>query len=172
MTIVDQIRANDLTDLNLCKVPKEYCRGLKQLVEALRVNKSLESVRFDKDFLACVYGRERGELLEQVAKLPKLKAVTLGDTGLLVQVITKLVKDSKGLTAMTLERVVMQGVQEDFDTLETALHQHTSLKVFHMNECVASNEGIDMEKIMKAGKSVNTTNISDPAQVKKGAIAA
>jgi hypothetical protein len=91
----------------------------------------------------------------------------------LVQVITKLVKDSKGLTAMTLERVIMQGVQEDFDTFETALHQHAGLKDFQMNECAASNEGIDMEKIMKAGKSVNTTNISDPgAQVKKGAIVA
>ena len=41
-----------------------------------------------------------------------------------------------------------------------------------MNDCIASNDGIDTDKIVKAGKNINTTSISDPAQVKSSAIAA
>jgi hypothetical protein len=107
-----------------------------------------------------------------LAKLPNLNEVTFGDLGLMVQVLTNLVKDAKGLRELTLERVVLQGIQEDFDMLETALHQHTGLKDFQLNDCIAAHEGIDIEIIIKAGKSFKTTNINDPAQVKEGAIAA
>jgi hypothetical protein len=138
----------------------------------LKENTSLESVRLDKDFIACLFGRERGELMGQLAKLPNLKEVHLGDLGLMVQVLTNLVNEAKGLRELTLERVVLQGIQQDFDMLETALHQHTGLKNFQMNGCIAAHEGIDIETILKAGKSFKTTNIKDPAQVKEGAIAA
>jgi hypothetical protein len=46
------------------------------------------------------------------------------------------------------------------------------LKDFQMEECVPSNENIDMEKIMNAGKNFNTTSIDTPVQAKKSAIAA
>jgi hypothetical protein len=63
MTILDQIRANDITDLHLYNLPDSYFDESKELIDALKENKSLESVRFDKDFIACLFGRERGELL-------------------------------------------------------------------------------------------------------------
>jgi hypothetical protein len=72
----------------------------------------------EKDFIACLFGRERGELLGQLAKLPNLKEVALGDLGLMVRVLTDLVKDAKGLWELTLERVVLQGIQEKKKTLK------------------------------------------------------
>jgi hypothetical protein len=172
MTILDQIRGNDITDLHLHDVPESYFEESKELIDALKENKSLESVRMDKDFIACLFGEDRDDLLGQLGKLPNLKEVNLGDVGVMVQVLTNLVTDAKGLRELTLECVVMQGIQDHFDILETVFHQHTGLKDFQMNDCVSAIEGIDMEKIMKAGKSFNPTIISDPTQVKQGAIAA
>jgi hypothetical protein len=142
------------------------------MIDALKDNTSIESIHFDKDFIGCVFGRERGELLNQVAKLPNLKEVLLGDAGLMVQVIVTLLKDTKDLKKITLHHLVMQGTQKDFDGLEAALYQHGSLKDFQMEDCVASNEDIEMEKIMNAGKNFNTSSIDKPIHSKKSAIAA
>jgi hypothetical protein len=172
-TIIEDIRANQVVDLHLNAVPKEYFGKISEMVAALKDNTSIESIQFDKDFIGCVFGKGRGELLNQVAKLPNLKEAFLGDAGLMVQVIVTLLKDAKGLKKITLHRLVMQGTQKDFDGLEAALYQHASLKDFQMNECVASNEDIDMEKIMNAGKNFSTTSMIDnPVHSKKSAIAA
>ena len=172
MTILDQIKSNEITSLHLSNDPEDYFDETKVLITALESNTSLEEIIFDKDFIACVYGNERGHLLEQIAKLPNLKTVRLGDAGLLVDALTNLVNNAKGLRSFTLEHLVLQGVQKDFDALESALMQHNNLKEFNMNDCIASNDGIDTDKIVKAGKNINTTSISDPAQVKSNAIAA
>jgi hypothetical protein len=173
MTIIEEIRANQVVELHLSAVPEEYFGEINEMIAALKENTSIESIHFDKDFIGCVFGRERGELLNQVAMLPNLKEVLLGDAGLLVQVTVTLLKNAKGLKKITLQRLVMQGTQKDFDGLEAALYQHGSLKDFQMNECVASNEDIDMEKIMNAGKNFSTTSMIDnPVHSKKSAIAA
>jgi hypothetical protein len=169
MTIIEEISSNDITDLHLSDVPEEYFEETKELIKALSTNESLESVTFDKDFLSCVFGKDRGLLLSQVSKLPKLKEVTLGDAGLLIGIIEDMVKDAKELRSMTLERVIMQGIQSDFDSLEAALHAHKGIKEFIMTDCLPSNEGINMEKLLDTGKN---TTIDDPAQSKKSAIAA
>jgi hypothetical protein len=143
------------------------------MIDALKDNTSIESIKFDKDFIGCVFGNERGELLNQVAKLPNLKEVFLGDAGLMVEeVIVTLLKNAKSLRKISLHRLVMQGTHEDFDSLEAALYQHGSLKDFQMEECVASHEDIEMDKIMKAGKKFNATSIHDPIPATNSAIAA
>jgi hypothetical protein len=172
MTIIEEIRTNQVVDLHLNDVPKEYFAEISEMIAALKDNTSIESIKFDKDFIACVFGKERGELLDQVAKLPNLKEVSLGDAGLMVEVIVTLLKNAKSLRKISLHRLVMQGTQKDFDGLEAALYQHGVLKDFQMEECVPSNENVDMEKIMNAGKNFNTTSIDTPVQAKKSAIAA
>jgi hypothetical protein len=44
------------------------------MIAALKTNTSITSIRFDKDFIGCVFGNDRGKLLDLVAKLPNLKA--------------------------------------------------------------------------------------------------
>jgi hypothetical protein len=172
MTIIEAIRANKVVDLHLNDVPAEYFGDTSDMIVALKDNTSIEAIKFDKDFIACVFGKERGELLVQVAKLPNLKEVFLGDAGLMVEFIVSLLKTANSLRKITLHRLVMQGTQKDFDGLEAALYQHGSLKDFQMEDCVASNENIDMEKIMNAGKNFSTTNINNPVHSKSSAIAA
>jgi hypothetical protein len=174
MTILDDIRSNSITTLHLSDVPKTYFAKSHELVAALKENSSLEVVIFDKDFLACVYGRDRGSILDSVAVLPNLQEVVLADTGLLASVISDFVKLVKGLKSFAMERLVLQGIQSDFDDLEMALLQTTGLEQFRLNECVAANEGIDMAKIIKAGTKINVSGMtnSPSAQMKKLAIAA
>jgi hypothetical protein len=172
MTIIEEIRANQVVDLHLNDVPAEYFGEISELIAALEDNTSIESIQFDKDFIGCVFGKGRGELLNQVAKLPNLKEVFLGDAGLMVDAIATLLKNVKGLKKMTLHRLVMQGVQKDFDVLEAVLYQHGSMKDFQMEECEAANEDIDLEKIMNAGKKFNASSIDKPIHSKKSAIAA
>ena len=172
MNIIEEIRANEVVNLHLTADPDEYFGDISEMIAALKDNTSIESIQFDKDFIGCVFGRERGELLDQVAKLPNLKEVFLGDAGLMVEFIVSLLKNAKSLRKITLHRLVMQGTQKDFDGLEAALYQHGSLKDFEMEDCVASNDDIDMEKIKTAGKNFNATSIDNPVHSKKSAIAA
>jgi hypothetical protein len=172
MTILNDICRNKTVDLHLSSVPEDYFVETKDIVEALRQNTSIVTVRFDKEFISCVCGRERGELLDQLAELPSLQELFLGDAGLMVEVITKLVGNAKSLRKLTLSGLVMQGIESDFDSLENALHGHGSLKEFEMNECIASNGNIDIKKLIHAGKNFKSTNIEDPVHAKKGAIAA
>ena len=172
MTIIEDIRANQVVDLHLNDIPKAYFGKTSEMIAALTDNTSIESIRFDKDFIGCIFGDDRGKLLDQVAKLPNLREVFLGDAGLMVEVIVTLLKNAKSLRKITLHRLVMQGTQKHFDGLEAALYQHGSLKDFQMEECMASNEDIDMKKIMNAGKNFNTSSIDDPTHSKKSAIAA
>ena len=172
MTILDEISNNEITKLHLSNVPEEYFDETKVLIAALESNTSLEEVVFEKDFIACVYGSERAHLLDQLSKLPNLKVVRLADSGLLVEALTRLVSNSKGLVSFTLEHLVLQGVQKDFDAFEAALMGHPNLKEFNMLDSIASNQGIDTEKLVKARENISTTSINDPAHVKSNAIAA
>jgi hypothetical protein len=172
MSILQDVNNNKIVDLHLSLVPEEYFVETKDMVEALKNNTSIMTVRFDEEFISCVYGRERGALLDQLAELPNLKEVFLGDAGLMVQAIIKLVGTAKTLRKLTLSSLVLQGIESDFDTLENALHRHASLKEFEMKDCIASNDAIDIDKLIHAGKNFKSTNIEDPVHAKKGAIAA
>jgi hypothetical protein len=172
MAILEGIRANQVVDLHLNAVPEEYFGETSDMTDALKDNTSIESIGFDKDFLACVYGRERGEILDQVAKLPNLKEVFLGDALLRADDIASLLKNAKGLKNISLHHLVLQGTKNDFEGLEAVLYQHGSLKYFQMEDCIAPNEDIDMEKIVNAGKNVNTSSIDKPMHSLTSATAA
>jgi hypothetical protein len=172
MTIIQDISANQVVDLHLNDIPSAYFKETREMIAALKDNTSIESLRFNKDFIGCVLCDDRGKLLDQVTKLPNLKDVFLGDAGLMVEVIVTLLKHANNLRQISLHRLTMQGTQEDFDGLEAALYQHGSLKDFQMDDCVASIEDIDIEKIMNAGKKVRPSSIDDPIHSKKGDIAA
>ena len=172
MTIIEKIRANKLVYLHLNAVPEEYFGETSEIIAALKDNTSIESIQFDKDFICCVCGRERRELLKQVAKLPNLKDAFLGDACLMVDAIATLLKNAKGLKKISLHRLVMQGIEKDFEGLAVVLHQHASLKGFRIEDCVASNENIDIEKIVHGGKNFIKSIIDKPIHSKVSAIAA
>jgi hypothetical protein len=172
MTILDDIRSNTITTLHLSSVPKDYFAETKELVSALEGNTSLEKVIFDKDFLSCVYGSERGHILDAVADLKNIHEVQIADVCLEVNILTQFISSARGLRSFTLERMVLQGVQSDFDDLESELLQSTGVKTFHINDCVTANVGIDLEKVVNAGKSINAMTMSPLNQVESSAITA
>jgi hypothetical protein len=174
MTILEEICANEIVDLHLSLVPEEYFGETTKMVEALRDNTSIVTVKFDKEFIACIYGIERREILDQLTELPNLKEVFLGDAGLMVDLIAELLGNAKSLRKLSLSHLVLQGAKSDFDALEAAVHRHGSLKEFEMEDCIAPNEDIDITKLVHAaaGKNFKATNIEDPLQAKKSAIAA
>ena len=173
MAILDEIRSNSITTLHLSTDPDDIYGSTKEFVDALEKNESIEEVVFDKDFIACIYGNERGDILEAVALLPNLHSVKLADACLMVSFMSQMTKLAKGLRSFTLDKIVLQGVQSDFDAFEAALMQHGNLKEFHMNDCITANDGLDMEKIVKAGKNITKTSLGEPSkQISKSAIAA
>jgi hypothetical protein len=172
MTILEDIRSNTINTLHLSSVPEDYFTSTKEFVAALKDNTSLEEVTFDKDFLGCVYGRERGLILDAVGELKNIQQVQLADVCVMVPDLVRFVQRAKGLKSFTIERLMLQGVQSDFDDLECALLQKTGLKTFHLNDCDTANVGIDMDRILNVGKNINATSIASPNQVKKSAIAA
>jgi phosphoribosylformylglycinamidine (FGAM) synthase PurS component len=172
MTIIEEIRANKVVYLHLNAVPEEYFGEISEIIAALKDNTSIESIQFDEDFIGCVFGRDRGKLLNQVAKLPNLKEVFLGDACLMVDAIATMLKSAKCLRKISLHRLVMQGIEKDFEGLAAVLYHHGSLKGFKMEDCVASNEDIDIERITNAGKNFTTSSIDKPIHSKVSAIAA
>jgi len=63
-------------------------------------------------------------------------------------VLADLINKCDDLEIFTLNRIVLQGVQEDFDNTETALHRNNTLKEFTMKDCCAAIEGISLNNLV------------------------
>jgi hypothetical protein len=146
--IAEQIEGNAVTKLRFTSADEEVIDDIKQIIDAIRVNSSIVSVDFLDDFLGCVRNDARSELIQALCHIPCLQEVHLEDGLIMVADITSLLCESKRLTGFTLERIVLQGVQEDFDAAEMALHQNSSLKDFSIKESRAAVEEISLDNFV------------------------
>lgn len=148
-TIVQQIAHNSpsLTELVLDDVPMEYFKQVSELTNAFKLNDTIVSVRFEKDFLSCLHS-EKDSVIEALSKLKSLKSVQIGDTTVQVLTISKLLDNCKTLRSLKLENVVFQGIQTDFNALELSLYKHNDLKSFDLGHyCCALGDEIIMDGI-------------------------
>jgi hypothetical protein len=151
MSILENIQANDMTNLYISDVDDELFDFCHRLIEALETNTSITSVRFDADFLGCLRSDARSKLVEAIGKIPLLQEVHLEDALLTVIAITNMILQAKSLRVLTLNNVVLQGLSEHFDACATALYQHVCLKEFGVEDCIPAVKDISLEKLHLAG---------------------
>lgn len=162
MTILSNIEANSSMNLIINVPADEVCHDFQKLLNALRSNTSITAVRCEGDFLDDLSSMERGQVLEAIAAIHSLKTVHLGDSFIFTKDVATLLKSVPGLLELTMSDMVLQGIQVDFDQLEQALHAHSGLKFFKMDNCVTSVQDIDLSNIQKSEKKLST--ISSPVE--------
>lgn len=158
-SLLRRIESNAILDLVITKEVEEVFDGdndirhddIMLLLKALIVNESIESIRFEGDFLDCLDPQRRSELIIAMGSyLPSLQRIDLGDTPIFVKDLCHLVRKSESLRCLNLHDLILQGQPEDFDALEAALLHHPSLTEFDMNECTSDIPGIDLTRIKNA----------------------
>lgn len=167
MTIFELIKSNAITEATLSQDAEEVSDNVIAIIDALKNNKSLVSIRFEKQFLGELRNDSRKDVLEAIGQIPTLKKVHLGDSLLLVNGITKMICEARSLCELSLDTVVLQGIQEDFDSFEAALHAHPALKSFTMDACIPAVRGISLECLTKSATVLST--ISEPLRNMKTA---
>lgn len=174
MSVLKEVQDNSVETLDLVMDPDHDDYGsIRELVQALESNTSITSISLKKDFLGALFGKDRISILTAVGSLKNIQEVELGDAGVMVEGIVSLTKSAKTLRKLTLQNLILQGVQKDFDGLEAVLHAHPALKEFEMNDCTPAVGDIDIGKVENAGKSIqNNTTIDNPSKAAKNAIAA
>lgn len=162
--ILSSIESNTVMNLIIKDSIDDVCSDIHTLINALKSNTTIVAVRFEGDFLDDLSSLQRGEVLEAIGSIDTLKTVHLGDSFIFTKDVATMLKSVPGLLELTMSDMVLQGIQVDFDQLEQALHAHSSLKFFKMDNCVTSVQDIDMSNLQKSEKKLST--ISSPvAQV-------
>jgi hypothetical protein len=164
MSILEQIEANAITELVLSQDADEISEDVATIIDGLKHNKSIVSIRLEGDFLGLIRNDFRVELLEAIGLIPTLKKVHLGDALLLVPGIAKMLCQACSLCELSLDHVVLQGIEDDFSILEAALHSHPSLKIFNMDECIPAHRDISLENLTKSAAKLSTISSPLPNQ--------
>ena len=170
MSILEQIRSNSITELNLSQDADEITEKTSELVDALRNNKSIVSIRFEDEFLGDMRNDSRREVVEAIGQIPTLQRVYLADTLLLASAIAKMLCSAKALRELSISNVLLQGIESDFSSFEATLASHPSLKLFKMEECKPAVKGISLEGL-KISATVRS-NISEPVPNQQSAMTA
>jgi hypothetical protein len=161
MGIVDDIKANTVEELHLSNVPEDYFGETKEFVDAMNANTSIKRVILDGEFLASAVGKERADIVSAVGSLPNVESVTLNDSLLLVGIcVANMVKNAKSLQELSIEKCLLQGIPDDFDTFKDALKNNAAVKKVHIAECNAANDKVNLTTVMsnlKEGLSVDVS---------------
>ncbi|CAJ1931875.1 unnamed protein product [Cylindrotheca closterium] len=135
MSVLEQIKANSITELNLSQDADEITERTSEIVDALRSNKSIVSVRFEGEFLGDMRNDSRLAVVEAIGAIPTLQRVHLGDTLLVVSGIAKMLSKATDLRELSISNIVLQGVESEFSSFEATLASHSTLKLFTMDKC-------------------------------------
>jgi hypothetical protein len=152
MSLLAQIQANEIINLRVSDTDDELLDNVHKFIAAVEQNHTLESMHFEKDFLGCLRNDARSELLQSLGQVSSLQQVHLADACLLVSDIALLLMQAKSLRVLKMNKLVLQGVEKDFDAFEMALLQHGCLKEFEMELCIAAVKTITLDKLEQAGK--------------------
>ena len=155
MSLFDQIQDNAITNLRLNDTDEEMIDRATRLIDVISRNTSIETIHFDGEYLGCLRGDARSELIEMIGQLPNLHEVHMGHSCLHITGITQMLLGAKTLRVLKLDDMVLQGIEEDFQACETALYAHMSLKEFDLVDCNAAVEGVSVESLELAGKKVS-----------------
>jgi len=155
MTILEDIKNNKIETLHLDSVPMDYFAKPQEFVDAMAANTSITGVFFEKDFIACLKGDDRVAVLSAVGKLPNVEKVELKDSLLMIGIcVTNLVKNAMKLSSLSMEHCVLQGLPEDFDLLEEALKESSTVKDVTIGHCTPTSDEVDVQKLFTGLKDL------------------
>eukprot|EP00539_Tryblionella_compressa_P019753 CAMPEP_0178866316 /NCGR_PEP_ID=MMETSP0747-20121128/4882_1 /TAXON_ID=913974 /ORGANISM="Nitzschia punctata, Strain CCMP561" /LENGTH=173 /DNA_ID=CAMNT_0020533169 /DNA_START=10 /DNA_END=531 /DNA_ORIENTATION=+ len=163
MSILEQIQSNTITNLHLSTDPDEEFDRVSSFIDAIGSNTSIETVKFDEDFVGCFRHDDRSDLLKALSKIPSLKEVHLADACLLVKDITEILVQAKGLVSFSLKDVVLQGDDKTLKACELAIHQHPCLKKFDLTDCTTAIKDLSVDGLQVAS-SKSCTGIAGGPQ--------
>ena len=164
MTILEQIQNNDIVDLHISAPADDVFDSIMVFLDALEKNTSIESIKFQEDFIGDLRNDNRAQLLYAMGQVKNLKEVTIADGLLQVNDVTTMIQNATSLRVLRLRSLVLQGVQSDFDGCESSLYQHPCLKEFEMDGCSPAIAEISIEKLTNAGKKVSAGQpLTNPA---------
>jgi ribosomal protein L12E/L44/L45/RPP1/RPP2 len=155
MSVLAQIQANEIINLRVSDADNELLDNVHKFIEALEHNHTLESIHFEDHFLGCLRNDSRSELLQSLGQVSSLQEVHLAGACMLVSDATLLLLQAKSLRVLTINKLVLQGVDKDFDA-------------FEMEQCVPAVKGVSLDKLEKAGKKLVSATASGgapPAQL-------
>lgn len=161
MTVLEQIKANSISHLNIAQDADEITERTSEIVDALRNNTSIVSVRFEGEFLGAMRNDSRLEVVEAIGMIPTLQRVHLGDTLLVVSGIAKMLCKATGLCELSISNMVMQGIESDFSILEATLASHNSLKIFKMDKCRPAVKDISLNGLTLSSTTLLTSNVAN-----------
>lgn len=150
--ILEQIKNNAITKVRFTSSDDEIMDNVYQLIAVLKENTSLLTVEFVDEFLGCLRGDARSELVSALTKIQCLQELRIQGGLVMIVDIAEVLCEIQGLKVLTIENVVLQGVEDDFNAMELTLHQHRSLKEFHLENCHPAVEGISTESLQLAGQ--------------------
>ncbi|KAL3937234.1 MAG: hypothetical protein SGBAC_007622 [Bacillariaceae sp.] len=161
MTVLEQIKTNNISELHLSQDADEITERTSEIVDALRSNTSIATVRFEGEFLGAMRNDSRREVVQVIGMIPTLQRVHLGDTLLVVSGIAKMLCKATGLCELSISNMVMQGIESDFSILEATLASHKSLKIFKMDKCRPAVQGISLDGLTRSSTTLLTNNFAD-----------
>jgi hypothetical protein len=154
MSILEQLQANSIKELSVSDPADEVFGDVGKLLDALDENTSLEEVRFDGHFLGDLRNDARSKVLLAIGSITSMKEIYLADSLLLVMDIAKMVEKASNLETLTLHKLVLQGIEQDFDSFQAVLHAHPSLKIFEMDDSIPAVKGISMDKLTESAEKL------------------
>ncbi|KAL3944496.1 MAG: hypothetical protein SGBAC_001417 [Bacillariaceae sp.] len=170
MSILEQIEANTISELNISQDADEISDKTADIIEALRNNTSIVSIRFEGEFLGEMRNDSRRAIVEAIGHIPTLRRVHLADALVLANAITKTLIKATELRELSIANLVLQGIDSDFSAFEAALASHNSLKLFKMDKCIPAVKEISLEGLTYSTTQLNS--ISDPVPNQRSATTA
>ena len=165
MGILEDIKENKITELELSVPLDEVADDSHDFFKALAENTSIETVKFGGDFTDDLRPDARSKLFDSIGAMENIKEVHLKDGLFQIRDIGDMVKRSPSLRALTLKDIVLQGTEAHFNATEAALYGAPNLKEYEMIDCDAAMKECNLNGLERAGQKCSTGqgSISDPA---------
>ena len=150
--VIEQIQNNTISKVKFTCEDDDIIDNVHQLIAALKENTSLLTIEFADEFLGCLRSDARSELLGALTKLQSLQELRIEGGLVMIVDIAEVACEVQGLKVLTLDNVVLQGIENDFNAMELTLHQHRSLKEFSIERCHPAVHGISTASLQLAGQ--------------------
>lgn len=153
--IIEQIEDNAILHLAVSEedngeLVEDY---IEEFIDALSTNFSIRKICFEDEFLGCLRGNDRSNLIQTISRIPTLQEVRMNRSLVMVKDISALIANAAQLKVLTMNYIVFQGVESDHEDCEKTLYQHCTLREFELNHCsAAAVKNVSLQRLEKAGR--------------------
>ncbi len=160
MSLLEQIQNNRIVDLHVDAAADDVFDSLDKFFAALEENQSIKTIHLEKDFIGDLRHDSREKLLYALGKVKTLKRITLSDGIFQISHVSAMVKNANALRYLCVRRMVLQGIEADFNTCEKIISAHRTMNEFEMQDCIPAVSSISLERLSKAGGGQVADNLA------------